>query len=262
MSSYVVTGAAKGIGLEFVNQLSANSSNTVFAIVRNKNKAPNVEALERKNIHIVQADCTDGRALLSAAEEVGKVTGGKLDYLIANAGGSNHPGVTMDGFATPEDLEKDLIDNYKFNAISTAHTINAFLPLLKKGSAKRVMALSSGLGDLDLTLASGMLAEPSYSIAKAALNMVVAKYAAQYKDEGFVFLAMSPGIVNTGADATNPGIAAEMKMLAAGVPKIAPDFKGPITPEVSVKMQLEVFNRWTVEESGAFVSHMGNKVWI
>jgi hypothetical protein len=44
--------------------------------------------------------------------------------------------------------------------------------------------------------------------------------------------------------------------------KFAPGFKGPITPEESVKMQLEVINRWTVTESGAFVSHFGTKQWI
>jgi NAD(P)-dependent dehydrogenase (short-subunit alcohol dehydrogenase family) len=76
------------------------------------------------------------------------------------------------------------------------HSTNAFLPLLKNGSAKKVLSMSSGLGDLDFTLAGEAVAQPSYSVAKAALNMVVAKYAAQFKSEGFVFLAMSPGIVD------------------------------------------------------------------
>lgn len=76
------------------------------------------------------------------------------------------------------------------------HSTNAFLPLLKNGSTKKILSMSSGLGDLDFTLAGEAEASASYSIAKAALNMVVAKYAAQFKSEGFVFLAMSPGIVD------------------------------------------------------------------
>jgi hypothetical protein len=51
-------------------------------------------------------------------------------------------------------------------------------------------------------------------------------------------------------------------MLTKAVAKAAPDFKGPITPEESVRKQLEVLNRWTVEDTGAFISHLGNKQWI
>ncbi|KAJ7665111.1 hypothetical protein DFH06DRAFT_1186667 [Mycena polygramma] len=119
MSSYVITGAAKGIGFEFVKQLSADSNNAVFAMCE-----------------------------------------------------------------------------LKF-ALRKMHTTNAFLPLLKKGSAKKVLCLSSALGDLDLTLSGEVAGQPAYSMSKAAMNMVVAKYAAQYKAHGFVFLAVSPGLVKT-----------------------------------------------------------------
>ncbi|KAJ7021647.1 hypothetical protein C8F04DRAFT_1313425 [Mycena alexandri] len=43
--------------------------------------------------------------------------------------------------------------------------------------------------------------------------------------------------------------------------KILPDFNGPITPEESARMQLEVINQWKVEDSGSFVSRFGNKEW-
>ena len=43
---------------------------------------------------------------------------------------------------------------------------------------------------------------------------------------------------------------------------MAPGFKGPLTPAQSVKMQLEVIYRWTVEDTGAFVSQHGNKEWV
>jgi hypothetical protein len=62
--------------------------------------------------------------------------------------------------------------------------------------------------------------------------------------------------------AASAGAVEEFKMLSRAVPKAAPDFKGFITPEDSVKKQLEVLNRWTVEESGAYVSHLGNKQWL
>lgn len=44
--------------------------------------------------------------------------------------------------------------------------------------------------------------------------------------------------------------------------KLSPDFTGPITPETSVRMQLEVINLITVNDTGAFLSHKGNKEWL
>jgi len=260
MPSYVITGAAKGIGLEFVTQLSADSRNTVFAIVRDKaTGATLLNSLSRKNITVLEADVTDAKALNLAASEVSKATDGTLDYLINNAGKANHPGFTLDQFPSTEALEHDLLDNFKTNTIGVVHSTNAFLPLLRSGTTKKVLTLSTPLSETDVTLLGDIIGEPSYAISKAAVNMVVAKYAAQFKSEGFTFLTISPGMVNT---SILPTSGKEFEMLSKAVAKVAPDFKGPISPEESVKMQLEVFNRWTVEDTGAFVSHYGNKQWL
>ncbi|KAJ7665055.1 hypothetical protein DFH06DRAFT_1186491 [Mycena polygramma] len=265
MPSYVVTGATGGIGFEYVRQLSAESQNAVFAIVGNKRSkvAAKLHALSRRNITVISADVNDPSALEIAAASVARVTIGSLDYLINTAGKSNHPGLALDQFPDPETLEDDLIDIFKANTISVVHLINAFLPLLRNSRTKKVVVLSSGLADLDFTLSGETAAEPSYSISKAALNMVVAKYAAQFKSEGFVFLALSPGLVNV--PDTGPVTAKavdELVMISKAIAKVAPDFKGPMPPEESVRMQLEVIYRWTVQETGAFVSHLGTKQWL
>lgn len=41
-----------------------------------------------------------------------------------------------------------------------------------------------------------------------------------------------------------------------------PEFKGPITPEESVRLQLQVINGATVKDTGKFVSQHGNKQWL
>lgn len=41
-----------------------------------------------------------------------------------------------------------------------------------------------------------------------------------------------------------------------------PDFKGPVTPEESVKAVLHVVNEATLKDTGAFISHHGNKEWV
>jgi hypothetical protein len=43
---------------------------------------------------------------------------------------------------------------------------------------------------------------------------------------------------------------------------ISPGFEGAITPEKSVSSMFKVIDRWTVEDTGAFVSHYGNKEWL
>ena len=86
---------------------------------------------------------------------------------------------------------------FRNNAIGSAFSTNAFLPLLRAGAAKRVVTISSGLGDPEFVIGSGWTAGMAYSVSKAALNMVVAQFAAALRPEGFTCLAISPGLVNT-----------------------------------------------------------------
>jgi NAD(P)-dependent dehydrogenase (short-subunit alcohol dehydrogenase family) len=99
----------------------------------------------------------------------------------------------------------------------------------------------------------------AYAISKAAMNMAVVKFAVALKKEGFVFLALAPGIVDTVVDPQHREAA---QMYRSALAQVAPDFKGSITPRASVEMMLEVINRWTVGDTGAFVSQHGNKEWL
>jgi len=264
MASYAITGAARGIGFEFVNQLSADSRNTIFALVRSEATANKLTDLGRHNVHIIQADITDNKALKYAAAEISRSTGNSLDYLINNAGfvESERAGLTLDSYSSEELLTNDLLDSFNINVVGVIHTINIFLPLLKNGKAKKVITITSGVGDLDATMAAELSTSAPYSISKAAVNMVNAKYAAQYKPEGFVFLALSPGLVDTSTRAPTDKEVQEFMAVIEKLKKLSPDFTGPITPETSVRMQLEVINLITVNDTGAFLSHKGNKEWL
>ena len=83
------------------------------------------------------------------------------------------------------------------NVLGVIYTINAFLPLIRKGAGKKVVTLSSGHGDLDFALKVGVANAGPYAVSKAAVNMVMVKYAVRFKGEGIVFLTISPGWVNT-----------------------------------------------------------------
>lgn len=78
------------------------------------------------------------------------------------------------------------------------HTFNIFMSLLLKGEAKKGIVITSGFADPEFTREYGFENTPLYSTSKAAVNMVVAKYSAEYKKDGVLFLALSPGMVDVG----------------------------------------------------------------
>lgn len=92
MVSWAVTGATRGIGLGFIDHISADPQNQVFALIRSLSTAGPLKELAetRGNIHVVVTDIADPKKLEQTAGEVGKATGGSLDFLILNAGSTTH----------------------------------------------------------------------------------------------------------------------------------------------------------------------------
>ncbi|KDQ50397.1 hypothetical protein JAAARDRAFT_42024 [Jaapia argillacea MUCL 33604] len=258
MPSYLITGASRGIGLGYVRQLSVDQENVIFALVRDKKDSHELTALNTPNIHIVEADITDHQALKRVAEEVAQVTGGSLDVLINNAAYMRSPRgfMTLDEYTDPELLTADMNEMFNINVIGVVHTINAFLPLLKRGTTKKVVTLTSGLGVPAITLQSEMDIFGPYSASKAAINVIVAKYAVKFKPEGLLFVALSPGLVNTapaGQQAPPEYMARWGKMLAR-FKELNPSFRGALSVENSVKRQIELINAATLEQAGTMLS--------
>lgn len=104
---------------------------------------------------------------------------------------------------SPEVLHRDLIDSFSINVIGLINTVNAFISGVCKGQAKKVIAITSGMGDIGFVNELELDIAPSYAISKAGVNMALAKYSAIYKQEGILFLGICPGSVDT--DALNAG---------------------------------------------------------
>ncbi|KAB5536209.1 hypothetical protein GE09DRAFT_1141760 [Coniochaeta sp. 2T2.1] len=273
MPSYFITGAARGIGYEFIRQYSANPSNLVIGTVRNKaatekKVSEDPELKDRSNIHILEADVTKYSDLEKAAADAAKITGGKLDYVIANAGI-----VPMFDAYDPigdlgdrlEEVTKTLHDTFEIHVVANVHLFTLLMPLILNGDAKKVIAITSGFSDIDFTNKWDMTPGPLYSISKAALNMVIAKFSAQYKRQGVLFLAVCPGMVEVGH--YNKATEQDNAKLGETVAKFmqyAPDFKGPITPEESVTCMRKVITEASIEKGngGNFLSHFGTKQWL
>ncbi|KAH6603853.1 hypothetical protein Trco_007299 [Trichoderma cornu-damae] len=271
MSSYVVTGASRGLGFEFVHQLSSDPSNVVVGLVRDKAAAEKAVAEElggRSNIHIVQADITDYEALKNAVAATAQIVNGKLDYLVANAAYVSE----FDAFdplgvlgETPEELEEDLLKSFKVNVVANIHLINLFMPLILEGKAKKVISLSTGLADLEPINKFKVQVASGYSLSKAAMNVVIGKFHAQYAKQGVLFMSISPGVAETGhyKNATPEQMGRVSGMFQKFV-EYNPHFTGPSTPEAAVKNVISVWEKASLEggSGGSFVSHHGNKQWL
>ena len=239
----------------------------MFGIVRN------IEATEArlakdgvKNVTLLQADITDSAALEKAAKDVSDQTGGSLDLLINNAGltGGKNVWKNLAEYPSASELEDELKDIFNVNVVGVALTVRAFLPLIRKGQGKKVITLTTGLADDDLTRRCSIDVTAPYSISKAAVNTLVAKYHAALASEGILFLGISPGVVDTSEG--KPMSEEDMQAFGAMASKFAeyaPHFRGPITPEESVGHVTSVIDNATVDTMGGqFVSHFGNKQWL
>ncbi|KAJ5788657.1 hypothetical protein N7457_003647 [Penicillium paradoxum] len=273
MPSYLITGASRGIGWEFLRQLSSDTNNLVVGLVRNKTATKEKvkqELSERTNIHIIEADITDYAALkVAAAAETASITGGGLDYLIANAGLVSHwdiyePIGTL-GQQQPEALEEELNKLFKINVVSQIHLFNLFLPLILKGDTKKIIAISSGYADLETVTKWDIEIASLYAISKAGLNTAVAKFSTQYAKDGVLFMSICPGMVDTGhfVDATEEQMQG-LGGLLGSLAQFAPGFAGPSPPEPAVKAVISVMENASVEkgDGGSFLSHFGNKQWL
>lgn len=87
---------------------------------------------------------------------------------------------------------------FKTNVTGNIHLFNLFLPLVLKAKTKKVIAITSGHADLDFINNFDIQNSALYAASKAALNVIVAKFSAQYKKDGVLVFSISPGAVEAG----------------------------------------------------------------
>ena len=97
-----------------------------------------------------------------------------------------------------EELEAVSSQLWQTNVIGNVHLFHLFLPLVLKGKVKKVITISTGLADIDLTNDVEIDIGSLYAASKAAMNVIVAKFNVQYKNDGVLFMAISPGVVEVG----------------------------------------------------------------
>ncbi|CAI9636337.1 short chain dehydrogenase reductase sdr [Alternaria burnsii] len=193
MATYFLTGANRGIGLEFVRQLAAKPSNTIIAGVRSKSgDISELESLNNNsNIHIIECDVSSLDSLSSIEFRVAEIltkTGASLNFLFNIAGinaTSTDTSLTLDS--------KSLNEHMQTNVLGPAKIVESLRKYLARGAT--VLNMSSGLGSL--TVATDVTKCCTYSMSKAALNMLALHQAKDLKANGVKVICMDPGWVKT-----------------------------------------------------------------
>ncbi|MDI9817590.1 MULTISPECIES: SDR family oxidoreductase [unclassified Legionella] len=204
MKRILVTGANRGIGLEFVKQLSQQGME-VIATCRNPQQAWELQQLagERKSIIIHKLDVTDDSELRQLANKL-KTT--YLDWIINNAGVSGQSGVTAGN------IERDNFSQvFNVNCLSALKVSDIFLPSLLKGKDKLIVAISSRLGSISDNQWGRSYA---YRTSKAALNCVMRSFALDVAKEGVKVMLLHPGWVKTRLGGPDARLAVETSVNA------------------------------------------------
>jgi NAD(P)-dependent dehydrogenase (short-subunit alcohol dehydrogenase family) len=188
VKTVLITGANKGIGHEVARQLAAKGFH-VFIGARNAKagrKAAEEIAKQRGKATFLQIDVVDNDSVTTAAREFSKIED-HLDVLVNNAG------IIVEGDDAILEISDDLLrKTLETNTLGALRVTRAFVPLLRKSKAPRVINVSSGGGQLTGG-ADGWA--PAYCISKTALNGVTVQLAAALPK--FVVNSVCPGWVRT-----------------------------------------------------------------
>ncbi len=177
MATYLVTGANRGIGLEYCRQLKERGDN-VIAVCRSMSN-------ELKDLDVEVETDVDITSDSSVSQLVKKLDGKNLDVLINNAG----------------IVERVNLDNLDFDSIRRQFEINAVGPLrltkallnnLKSGS--KIVIMTSRMGSIDDNTSGGSY---GYRMSKVALSMAGKSLSEDLKSQGIPVAILHPGLVQT-----------------------------------------------------------------
>ncbi|EME85187.1 uncharacterized protein MYCFIDRAFT_46603 [Pseudocercospora fijiensis CIRAD86] len=203
MSTYLITGTSRGIGLELVKQLidlpSTQVAN-VFAVTRSdpsEGLQQLIDKSEGRIVNVVIDDISKEASVAKGVAELQRHGANSIDVLVNNAG-------IMPITPSIRNMSGDhLRDVLNVNLVSAHVMTLAFFPLLQKGREKKVINISTTMGSISMTRDYSFAPTHAYKIAKAGMNMLNAQWAIEFEKEGSTFLAVSPGWLQTDLGSQN-----------------------------------------------------------
>lgn len=224
MPSILITGAGRGLGLEFAKQYTGLGYR-VFATARSPAKATELGKLAKANVSLsVHALDVDDEASVRAL--VGALQGEPLDILLNNAGtmGPEHQSLGRIDYA-------GMVQTFVSNAVAPLRIAEALVDNVANSQRKLMVAVTSGMGSISDS-SGGYYA---YRASKAALNMSYHNLALDLKARGVTAIVINPGWVKT--DMGGPG--------------------ATLKPADSIAAMRQVFDAVTLADSGKFMNYSG-----
>ncbi|MFB4373719.1 SDR family oxidoreductase [Agrobacterium sp. CR_3] len=181
-TTWFITGASSGLGLEMTQQL-LTQGHTVIATVRRPGPLTQLEQEYRERLDVVQLDLVEPESIVAAVEAAFQRHGG-IDVIVSNAG--------YGLFGAAEELTTEQIDRQlATNLTGSIHLIRAVLPLLRKQGGGRIVQVSSE---------GGQIAYPGFSLyhaTKWGIEGFVEAVAQEVAPLGIDFIIAEPGPTGT-----------------------------------------------------------------
>lgn len=188
MPTVLITGANRGIGLEFARQYGSEGWDVV-ATARKPDAANDLTAL---GAQVEPLEIADAASISALAE---RLSGRPVDLLIANAGIYGKTGLDPEAWAHV----------LRVNAIGPTLVADALRPNVAASSLKRMVAVTSGMGSIAETGGDHI----PYRSSKAALNMAWKNLAVTYAADGIAVAVINPGWVQTDMGGPNASISVQ-----------------------------------------------------
>lgn len=204
MKTALITGANKGLGLEFARQLK-NKGYLVIGCCRNPSKANELNEFADE---LIQLDVTNDKDIAALKQTIGNRP---IDLLVNNAGTSGEQGVTIGNIQRDNFLEV-----LNVNCISVVKISDALLPNIQASQEKSILVISSQMGSISDNTSGRSYA---YRSSKAALNCVMRSFAIDVQDKGIHVMLVHPGWVKTDMGGTDALI--DVQTSVAGILKQA-----------------------------------------
>ena len=225
----LVTGANRGLGLEFVRQY-AQAGWKAWAACRAPKSAKELKALQSQHggaIEILALDVTDAASVGGAAAQL---RGEPIDLLLNNAGVGSPPAQkigSLDYAAWARVMDA--------NVLGPARVIEAFVDNVARGGDKRIVTVTSRMGSIEDNSSGGSYA---YRSSKAGVNAVMKSFSIDLAPRGITCVVVHPGWVRT-------------DMGGAG---------GKLAPAESVKALRGLIESLGSKDAGKFYDYDGSKL--
>ncbi|MCG3216991.1 MAG: SDR family oxidoreductase [Candidatus Heimdallarchaeota archaeon] len=234
MKTILITGASRGLGLEFTRQY-IERGDKVIATCRKPEKARELQELQSKflsKLSLIQMDVAEEEDRNRAYEQIEREFG-VLDVLINNAGIIS--GNEKKSYSLGEIYKEDFNKVFLVNSIAPLLISEKFLPMLEKGNEAKILNITSDNSSIAKRSVGGKY---SYCTSKAALNMITKILSNDLLEKGIIVLAIHPGWLRTDMGGST----------------------APLEKEKPISMIIDLIEKVEISDTGKFLSWEGEEI--